>query len=91
MRMSLKHTLLLARNVQRTILGTHFLRTLTNNGGNNNSTIRDGILYSDSSDVNIPSVNLLETIYERIETYQKFTAIVSILKCPNKLNINQYT
>lgn len=75
--MLFKNFLLLSKRTQRHILQTNFLRTLTNSSGSS-STIRDGVLFSDSADIYIPSTNVIETIYEKIEPFQKFRAIVSL-------------
>lgn len=77
--MFLKLFLSVSRQTQRNIFRTNSLRSLSsNNSTKQNSTIREGVLFSDASDIEIPSANLTETIFEKIERFQKFKAIVSI-------------
>lgn len=78
MKMFVTKFFLIFRQTQRNIFGTNCLRALSSRDGNHNSTIRDGILYSDTSDIEIPSANITDILFERIEPFQKFKAIVSI-------------
>lgn len=75
LKMFLKQVLLTCKqnNVQK-----GFLRVLSNVGSSKNSSISNGILYSDSDDIVVPSASLTEILFERFTPFQKYTAIVSI-------------
>lgn len=63
---------------QKRGLHKSFLRALPSAGIDKNNSIRNGILYSDSSDIVIPSSNITDVIFNRIESFHKHKAIVSI-------------
>lgn len=77
--MLVKNVVLITRKTHRNIFNRNLLRALSSTSGKENGTIKNGILFSDSSDIDIPTVNLCDLIYERIEPFQKFKAIVSII------------
>lgn len=55
-----------------------FLRALPSTGIDNRSSIKKGVLYSDSNDIVIPSANISDIIYDRIKSFHQYKAIVSI-------------
>lgn len=55
-----------------------FLSTLSKTlPATESGSIRNGILFSDSEDIVIPSTNLTDLIFERIRPFHKYKAVVS--------------
>lgn len=74
LKMFRKTVVLLARQSQKK---NRCFRVFSTESIQNNS-VRNGVLFSDSSDLVIPSANITDVIFDRIASFKKFTAIVSI-------------
>lgn len=78
---------LITRKTHRSFFRKNLLRALSSSKSKENGTVRNGILFSDSGDIEIPTINLCDLIYERIEPFQNYKAIVSNISLKNTIDI----
>lgn len=76
--MLVKTVLLRSKKFQHKYAQKGLVNILSVFGNVESRNISNGILRSDTPDIEIPTKNIPETLFDRFESFQKFKAIVSI-------------